>query len=192
MNEMGGFMISKVIYELTKFEIADIIRAQGGKMNISEIAKTVFSDLRHQELSLSENNEKQEIFNKAMIEQDNIASNGLYQDYDWSQYCNTKFVDVAGGIGGFLTLLMMRYPTMNGVLNELPKVIEMSEQSWSINHKQLLNRVQFVRDLKVMCLLNGKERTKSEMEKILDKSGWKFMKITSCRGGFSVIEAVPL
>ncbi|RIB00069.1 hypothetical protein C2G38_2235768 [Gigaspora rosea] len=120
---------------------------------------------------------------------------------------------------------------MNGVLNELPKVIEMSEQtSYNNVHDYIYPYVFEVRsaihltnassettsyfkpklliadrvtddptqsyiyqlDLKVMCLLNGKERTKSEMEKILDKSGWKFMKITSCRGGFSVIEAVPL
>ncbi|RIB15495.1 hypothetical protein C2G38_1577263 [Gigaspora rosea] len=44
MNEMGVFMISKVIYELTKFEIADIIEDQGGKMNISEIAKVTGND----------------------------------------------------------------------------------------------------------------------------------------------------
>ncbi|CAG8442134.1 O-methyltransferase-domain-containing protein [Gigaspora rosea] len=352
MNEMGGFMITRVIYELTKLEIADIIKAQGGKMNISEIAKVTGTDedklnrfLRfatskgifrvHDDgiyannsqslilckdhpntihnaillyeaveypsavkylaynlklqtdnkkeqmtpfakahngielfewISLPENKERQEIFNKAMVEQDNATDNGLYQDYDWSQYCNTKFVDVAGGIGGFLSQLMTRYPTMKGVLYELPKVIEMSEQTWSTNHKQLLNRVQFVRgdffinppppadiyflrsilhnwpdeqaikilktvrsaihlnnassemtsyfkpkllivdrviydespshvyqlDLMMMCMCNGKERTKSEMEKLLDKSGWKFIKITSCRGGFSVIEADPL
>ncbi|CAG8734726.1 9992_t:CDS:1, partial [Gigaspora rosea] len=47
-------------------------------------------------------------------------------------------------------------------------------------------------DMLMMCLCNGKERTKSDMEKLLDKSGWKFTKITPCRGGFSVIEAVPL
>ncbi|RIB15499.1 hypothetical protein C2G38_2192271 [Gigaspora rosea] len=44
MNEKGGFMIMKVIYELTKFEIADIMKAQGGKMNISEITKVTRTD----------------------------------------------------------------------------------------------------------------------------------------------------
>ncbi|CAG8716618.1 15814_t:CDS:2 [Dentiscutata erythropus] len=350
LNEWSSFLISKVIYELTKLEIADIIKAQGGKMNISEIAKITGTnedklnrllraaiskgifrvldngvyannhqsivlckdhpntisnfiliyeeissaanylayDLKLQTddkmtsfakahngielyewLSLPENKERFESFNKGMVEQDNISGKGLYQDYDWSQYCNAKFVDVAGGIGGFLSHLLTCYPTMKGVLYELPSVIEMSEQVWLTKHKQLLNRVQFVRgdffinppppadiyflrsilhnwsdekvikilktirsaipltndsssyhettsnlkpklliadrvindqspsfiyqmDLIMMCLCNGKERTKSEIEKLLDESGWKFTKIICCRGGFSVIEAVPL
>ncbi|CAG8797141.1 11006_t:CDS:2 [Gigaspora margarita] len=352
LNEWGGFLISKVIYELTKLEIADIIKGHGGKMNICEIAKVTKTDedklnrllrvatskgifraldngvyannsqslvlskddpntfrnliLLYEEvssaakylaydlklqtnkkeqmtafakahnglelyewLSLPENKERLEMFNKGMVEQDNASGKGLYQDYDWSQYCNTKFVDIAGGIGGFLSQLLTRYPTMKGVLYELPSVIEMSEQSWSINHKQLLNRVQFVRgdffinppppadvyflrsilhnwpdeqaikilktvrsaisltndtssghemasyfkpklllaeriindqtqsskyqmDMIMMCLCDGKVRTKSEIEKLLDKTGWKFMKITSCRGEFSVIKAFPI
>ncbi|CAG8806549.1 27057_t:CDS:2, partial [Gigaspora margarita] len=340
LNEWGGFLISKVIYELTKLEIADIIKSHGGKMNICEIAKVTKTDedklnrllrvatskgifraldngvyannsqslvlskddpntfrnliLLYEEvssaakylaydlklptdnkkeqmtafakahnglelyewLSLPENKERLEMFNKGMVEQDNASGKGLYQD-------------IAGGIGGFLSQLLTRYPTMKGVLYELPSVIEMSEQSWSINHKQLLNRVQFVRgdffinppppadvyflrsilhnwpdeqaikilktvrsaisltndsssghematdfkpklllaeriisdqtqsskyqmDMIMMCLCDGKVRTKSEIENLLDKSGWKFMKITSCRGEFSVIEASPI
>ncbi|CAG8442157.1 21330_t:CDS:2, partial [Gigaspora rosea] len=242
LNEWSGFLISKVIYELTKLEIADIIKAQDGKMNISEIAKVTGADedklsnymksrwyigisqvfvivseicflfsidrllrvaaskgffrvldngvyannsqslllskdhphtfrnffLLYEEieisssakylaydlklqtdnkkeqmtsfakahnglelfewLSLPDNKERLEIFNKAMVDQDNATDKGLYQDYDWSQYCNAKFVDVAGGVGGFLSQLMTHYPTMKGVLYELPKVIEMSEQ----------------------------------------------------------------
>ncbi|CAG8624023.1 12736_t:CDS:2, partial [Gigaspora rosea] len=50
-------------------------------------------------ISLPENKERQEIFNQAMVEQDNATDNSLCQDDDWSQYCNTKFVDVAGEIG---------------------------------------------------------------------------------------------
>ncbi|CAG8606193.1 25610_t:CDS:2, partial [Gigaspora rosea] len=300
LDELGGVLMTNVMYELAKLEIADIIKAQGGKMNIRKIAKITGTDedklnrlLRfaaskgffrilddgvyannsisltlkfYEWLSLPENKERQEIFNKAMIEQDSSSEKGLNQDYDWSQYCNAKFVDFAGGIGSYLSKLMTRYPTMKGVLYEIPSVIEMSEKLWSINHKQLLNRVQFVRgdffinppppadvyflrsilhnwpdekaikilktvrsaisltnvsskttsyfkpklliaervidddtpaiiyqvDIMMMFMANGKERTKPEIENLLDKSGWKFTKITSCRGGFSIIEAVPI
>ncbi|RIB20290.1 O-methyltransferase-domain-containing protein [Gigaspora rosea] len=352
LDELGGVLMTNVMYELAKLEIADIIKAQGGKMNIRKIAKItgtdedklnrllrfaaskgffrilddgvyannsisltlskdhpdslrnnilLFKELEissivktlsyelklqtdnekeqmtsfakshnglefYEWLSLPENKERQEIFNKAMIEQDSSSEKGLNQDYDWSQYCNAKFVDFAGGIGSYLSKLMTRYPTMKGVLYEIPSVIEMSEKLWSINHKQLLNRVQFVRgdffinppppadvyflrsilhnwpdekaikilktvrsaisltnvsskttsyfkpklliaervidddtpaiiyqvDIMMMFMANGKERTKPEIENLLDKSGWKFTKITSCRGGFSIIEAVPI
>ncbi|CAG8825668.1 25291_t:CDS:2, partial [Gigaspora margarita] len=357
LDELGGVLVTNVIYELARLEIADIIKAQGGKRNIREIAKITGTDedklsnylknrllrfatskgffrilddgvyannsislalskdhpdsLRnnillfkeldissivknlsyylklqtdnekeqmtsfakshnglefYEWLSLPENKGRQEIFSKAMNEQDSSSEKGLNQDYDWTQYCNTTFVDFAGGIGSYLSQLMTRYPTMKGVLYELPSVIEMSEKVWSINHKQLLNRVQFVRgdffinppppadiyflrsilhnwpdekaieilktvrsaisltnvnsettsyfkpklliaeriiddntpsiiyqvDIMMMFMANGKERTKPEIEKLLDKSGWKFTKITSCRGGFSVIEAVPI
>ncbi|CAG8786001.1 22614_t:CDS:2, partial [Dentiscutata erythropus] len=353
LNELGGILVSKAIYELTKLEITDIIKSHGGKMNISEISKitgtdedklnrllrvatskgifrvlgdgvyannnqslvlsknhpnTYYNNILTMEeissaseylafdlklqtdnkkeqmtafakahngiefydwLSLPNNKERLEIFNKGLVEHDSVSGRGLYQDYNWSQYSNTKFVDFAGGTGGFLSQLLTSYPTMKGVLYELPSVIEMSEQSWSINHKQLLNRIQFVRgdffmnppppadiyflrsilhnwsdeqaikilktvrsaipltndnssfhettsyynpklliaetviseptlpliyqlDLIMMCLFNGKERTKLEMEKLLEKSGWKFTKITPCRGGFSIIEAVPI
>ncbi|CAG8614959.1 11012_t:CDS:2 [Dentiscutata erythropus] len=311
---MAGFLISKVIYELTNLEVADIIKAQGGKMNVYDIAKVtgtnedklnrllrvavskgIFHSLgngvyanTHLSLvlsydlklqtenkeeqmtsfskahdgigafewwSLPENKERQEIFNKGMIEQDAIYGKGLIQDYDWSQHSNAKFVDVAGGSGGFLSQLLTRYPTMKGVLYDYPSVIEMSEQVWLTNHKELLDRVQFFRgtclinapdeqaikilktihsgipsnnastschetpsyfkskpklliaeiliddrtqfpliyqlDILMMCMYNGKERTKSEIKELLNKSGWKLTEITYCRGGFSVIEAVP-
>ncbi|CAG8522826.1 7133_t:CDS:2 [Gigaspora rosea] len=144
MNEKGGFMIMKVIYELTKFEIADIMKAQGGKMNISEITKVTRTDadkldhflrfatsrvifrvhddgvyannsqslilckdypntisnttLLYEAAEYYSDNKKEQMTpfakaHNAMIEQDNIDGNSLYQDYDWSQYCNTKFVD---------------------------------------------------------------------------------------------------
>ncbi|KAF0498499.1 hydroxyneurosporene methyltransferase [Gigaspora margarita] len=313
LDELGGVLVTNVIYELARLEIADIIKSQGGKMNICVIAKITGTDedklncllcfamskgffhildngvyannsislalkqmtsfakshngLEFYEwLSLPENKGRQEIFSKAINEQDSSSEKGLNQDYDWSQYCNTTFVDFASGIGSYLFQLMTHYPAMKGVLYELPSVIEMSEKLWSINHKQLLNRVQFVRadffinppppadiyflrsilhnwpdekaieilktvrsaisltnvnsettsyfkpklliaeriiddntpsiiyqvDIMMMFMANGKERTKPEIEKLLDKSGWKFTKITSCRGGFSVIEAVPI
>ncbi|CAG8455326.1 3631_t:CDS:2 [Dentiscutata heterogama] len=329
LNEWSGFLISKVIYELTKLEVADIIKAQGGKMNVCDIAKVtgtnedklnrllrvavskgIFhslgngvyantrislvlckdhpntfrniillykeyssatqylaydlklqTDNKEEQMtsfakahdgvgafewwSLPENKERQEIFNKGMIEQDGIYGRGLFQDYDWSQHCNAKFVDVAGGSGGFLSQLLTRYPTMKGILYDYPSVIEMSEQVWLTNHEELLDRVQFFRAIKIlktvhsaipsnnaslschetplyskskpklliaeiliddrtqfpliyqldilmMCMYNGKERTKSEINELLNKSGWKLTEITYCRGGFSVIEAVPL
>ncbi|KAF0550252.1 hydroxyneurosporene methyltransferase [Gigaspora margarita] len=354
LNEWCGFLVSKIIYELTKLEVADIIKAQGGKMNIYEIAKAtgtkedklnrllrvaaskgifcsigngVYANtqlslvlckdhpntfrniiLLYEEYSsatqylaydlklqtgnknermtpfakahdgigafewwaLPENKERQEVFNKGMIEQDSIYGKGLHQDYDWSQYRNATYVDVAGGSGGFLFQLLTRYPTMKGVLYEYPSVIEKFEQLWSTNHKELLDRVQFFRgdffinppppsdvyflrsilhnwpdeqavkilktihsaipstnvsssyhevpsyskpklliaeiliddrtkfpllyqlDILMMCMYNGKERTKSEITELLNKSGWKLTKVTYCRGGFSVIEAVPL
>ncbi|KAF0424080.1 hydroxyneurosporene methyltransferase [Gigaspora margarita] len=352
LNEWSGFIISKVIYELTKLEIADIIKGHSGKMNICEIAKVTKTDedklnrllcfatskgifqaldngvytnnsqslvlskddqntfrnlillygevssaakylaynLKLQAdnkkeqmtafakahngielyewLSLPENKERLEIFNKGVVEQDNASGKGLYQDYNWSQYCNTKFVDIASGIGGFLSQLLTCYPTMKGVLYELPSVIEMSEQiSYDNTHSYILHyfykgdffintpppaNVYFLHsilhnwpdeqaikilktvrsaisltndsssghematnfkpklllaeriindqtqsskyqmDMIMMCICDGKVRSKSEIEKLLDKSGWKFMKITSCEGEFSVIEAFPL
>ncbi|CAG8718158.1 20069_t:CDS:2 [Gigaspora margarita] len=310
LNEWCGFLVSKIIYELTKLEVADIIKAQGGKMNIYEIAKAtgtkedklnrllrvaaskgIFcsigngvyantqlslvlckdhpntfrniillyeeyssatqylaydlklqTDNKNEQMTsfakahdgigafewwaLPENKERQEIFNKGMVEQDSIYGKGLHQDYDWSQYRNATFVDVAGGSGGFLFQLLTRYPTMKGVLYEYPSVIEKSEQLWSTNHKELLDRVQFFSssshheapsyskpklliaeiliddrtkfpllyqlDILMMCMYNGKERTKSEITELLNKSGWKLTKVTYCSGGFSVIEAVPL
>ncbi|KAF0550251.1 hydroxyneurosporene methyltransferase [Gigaspora margarita] len=321
LNEWSGFLVSKIICGLTKLEVADIIKAQGGKMNIYEIEKTTGTKedklmlckdhpntfrniiLLYEEYSsatqylaydlklqtdneneqvtsfakahdgieafewwaLPVNKERQEIFNKGMIEQDSIYGKGLHQYYDWSQYRNATFVDVAGGSGGFLFQLLTRYPTMKGVLYDHPSVIEMSEKisnisthdhtyhysykgdffinplppsdvyffrsilhNWpdeqaikilksilcypstnasssyhevpsNFNPKLLIAEILiddlpllYQLDTLMMCMYNGKERTKSEITELLIKSGWKLTKVTYCKGGFSVIEVVPL
>jgi O-methyltransferase domain len=62
-------------------------------------------------------------------------------DFQWSRF--TMVVDLAGGLGGFLSVLLKRQSQMHGTLVDLPDVITSAEQAWSTEHPALQPRISF-------------------------------------------------
>jgi len=52
-------------------------------------------------------------------------------------------MDLGGGSGGFLAVLLNTYPSLKGVLFDLPDVIEIAKNEWKKEHPHLLSRVEF-------------------------------------------------
>jgi hypothetical protein len=52
---------------------------------------------------------------------------GILEDYPWSQVADCSILDVGGGGGGLVALLLRKYKTMHGGILDLPEVIEQAK-----------------------------------------------------------------
>eukprot|EP00298_Acanthocystis_sp_HF-20_P006451 c16312_g1_i1.p1 GENE.c16312_g1_i1~~c16312_g1_i1.p1 ORF type:complete len:414 (+),score=119.24 c16312_g1_i1:75-1316(+) len=88
---------------------------------------------------------QREQFDKAMTSMDAIGNGALQEDFEWSKKCNT-IVDVGGGRGSLLALLLKVAPNAKGVLFDLPVAIEHAKGYWQSNqdYSHLNSRVEFV------------------------------------------------
>ncbi|MFN7944915.1 MAG: methyltransferase [Blastocatellia bacterium] len=69
----------------------------------------------------SQHPEEAQVFNNAMTGLTGMVHQAVLNAYDFSGI--TKMVDVAGGHGGQLSAILRQYPSMQGVLFDLPHVI---------------------------------------------------------------------
>lgn len=73
------------------------------------------------------NREAAKIFDRAMTSLSNLAINAVVAAYDFSGI--ETLVDVAGGHGRLLTAILEANPTVNGVLFDMPHVIEGAKEN---------------------------------------------------------------
>jgi len=73
------------------------------------------------------NPEENAIFNSAMTALSRRATQAILAAYDFGRF--RRIVDVGGGRGALLTALLAKYPTMHGVLFDLPHVVANAEQA---------------------------------------------------------------
>jgi hypothetical protein len=66
------------------------------------------------------------VFNRYMTTQSNLHNAAIVDAYDFSRV--RTLVDVGGGHGATLAAVLRRYPTMKGILFDLPEVVIMSER----------------------------------------------------------------
>lgn len=66
--------------------------------------------------------ESQEPFNQAMTEYSEVVSDTVTEAYDFSQF--GKIVDVGGGHGGLMSVILKRNPAVKGAVFDLPMVVE--------------------------------------------------------------------
>jgi hypothetical protein len=69
------------------------------------------------------------LFDRAMESLNRMSAPAILQAYDFSQF--TSFVDVGGGIGTFLSLLLEKQPQMQCTLFERPETLENALKSIS-------------------------------------------------------------
>jgi O-methyltransferase/methyltransferase family protein len=74
---------------------------------------------------LAENSDQARIFNDAMTNSSQSSAPAILSVYDFSGI--TKLIDVGGGHGFLLASILKAYPQMQGVLFDLPSVVEGAE-----------------------------------------------------------------
>ena len=79
------------------------------------------------------NQEAARIFDRAMTSFSSVATKAVLEAYDFSDI-NT-LVDIAGGQGRLLNGVLESYPTMRGVLFDLPHVIESARQTTTVGDR---------------------------------------------------------
>ena len=55
---------------------------------------------------------------------------GILEDYPWGEVAESTFLDVGGGFGGLVALLLRNFPNMRAGILDIPKVIEQSKLSF--------------------------------------------------------------
>ncbi|HVP88083.1 MAG TPA: methyltransferase [Casimicrobiaceae bacterium] len=61
-------------------------------------------------------------FDEAMVNSSRLMNEAIVEAYDWSRF--GSLVDVAGGVGATLAAILRANPRMQGVLFDLPRVVE--------------------------------------------------------------------
>lgn len=88
------------------------------------------------------NKEAGEIFNRAMSSFTGLAAKAVVEAYDFSGI--ETLVDIAGGHGRLLSGVLESYPSIRGVLFDLPHVIEGARQSVKATNVELVTGDFFV------------------------------------------------
>ena len=88
---------------------------------------------------LSRNPEKAGMFDRAMAGSSGLINDAIASAYDFS--ATDVIVDVAGGVGSTLCAILSGFPTLKGVLFDLPHLRERAEQC--IATRALSNRCEF-------------------------------------------------
>ncbi|RMZ66208.1 O-methyltransferase family 2 [Pyrenophora seminiperda CCB06] len=55
---------------------------------------------------------------------------GILEDYPWDKVANKTVIDIGGGGGGLIALLLRKFKTMQGAILEAPHVIEQARQNF--------------------------------------------------------------
>jgi C-methyltransferase len=85
---------------------------------------------------------REQQFQRAMANHDAFSTQALAGDYDWSKF--RRVVDYGGGFGSLLAAVMTAHRYVNGVLFDLPAVIQQSEIDWHGKNMELISRTLFV------------------------------------------------
>jgi len=77
---------------------------------------------------IAEDPERNELYNKAMINTSDVTTQSMIKAYDFSKI--RRMVDVGGGQGRLLASVLSKYPKMEAVLLDLPHVVENAEKEF--------------------------------------------------------------
>jgi len=72
--------------------------------------------------------EKNKLYNKAMTNTSDISSAAIVSAYDFSGI--KKLVDIGGGEGYLLSVILTKYPSMNGIVMDFPHVVESAKENF--------------------------------------------------------------
>jgi hypothetical protein len=89
---------------------------------------------------LKRNPDKNRLYNLAMTETSEIASATVLSAYNFSR--QKRLVDIGGGHGYLLSIILYRYPKLEGILFDLPHVVEGAKET--IEKLGVENRVSIV------------------------------------------------
>ncbi|MBZ0188857.1 MAG: hypothetical protein K8F91_21620 [Candidatus Obscuribacterales bacterium] len=91
------------------------------------VGEDVFGSSIWDYLSQSQNKDQLERFNQAMTQSSLHITRIIADAYDFSRH--TTLVDIGGGQGGLLSGILGAFPALNGILFDLPQVLESIQDS---------------------------------------------------------------
>jgi len=112
----SAILISEIFYQ-----------AWGEILSSVETGETAFAKVHGLPLFeyLAANPNQAKVFDAGMVSWMKEEADAIVDAYDWPE--NAKVVDVGGGSGGLLLTLLHHYPHLEGVIFDLPEVIERIE-----------------------------------------------------------------
>ncbi|KAL2869632.1 O-methyltransferase gliM [Aspergillus lucknowensis] len=106
---------------------------------------------------------------------------GILADYPWEEFGDGPFLDIGGGEGALIALILRRHTLIKAALLDTPRVIE---------HARTLflsmdgNRLSRYGDLTMMVSADGQERTEAEWRALAGRTGWEIRTIRKLRGAW--------
>ena len=154
---------------------------------------------------LDENPRAAEVFNEANAVKAAGWHRAILDDYDFSGI--NILTDVGGGLGVLLAEILTAYPSMHGVVAEIPSVIQKTKKV--MKDRGLADRCETVAcdffkeipsgnepsvakllDLEMLVTTGGRERTKAKFNKLSMSAGFKLSRIIPTQESICVLEAV--
>ena len=89
------------------------------------------------------NSELKTCFDKAMTVHTEREVGSIGAEYNWEQYAGKEIVDVGGGFGQLLAVIMRKEPTIRGEIFDLPETAAEARTYWDTNYADLKGRVTF-------------------------------------------------
>lgn len=86
--------------------------------------------------------EEQRIFDEAMVNLSNLSNAPIAAAYKFSQF--NSIVDIGGGFGPQLAVILKANPHMKGTLFDIERVVRASQKENTLNNELLKDRVEFV------------------------------------------------
>jgi hypothetical protein len=91
---------------------------------------------------LKANPKEMERFGDAMKSESQNSMRGVLEKCDFSRA--RKVVDVAGGFGHLVIALLEKYPSLKGVLLDMPDLIPVAKKSLPVSNPQVAGRLEYV------------------------------------------------
>jgi hypothetical protein len=91
---------------------------------------------------LEKNPEEHRTFDEAMVNLSNLSNAPIAAVYKFSHY--NSIVDIGGGFGPQLAVILKANPHLKGTLFDIPRVIKAAEKEETLNNEFLKDRVEFV------------------------------------------------
>ncbi|KAL5356677.1 hypothetical protein BJX96DRAFT_187400 [Aspergillus floccosus] len=111
----------------------------------------------------------------------NAQAPGILADYPWEEFGDGPFLDIGGGEGALIALILRIHTLIRAALLDTPRVIEHARTLFLSSDGNRLSRYG---DLTMMVSADGQERTEAEWRTLAGRTGWEIRTIRKLRGAW--------
>ena len=90
---------------------------------------------------LPQHPDKAQLFSEAMTASSAFTDAAVLRDVNWGRFATV--VDAGGSNGSFLDMALQKHPSMEGVLFDLPNVIDQAQERWAKRSDGVASRIRF-------------------------------------------------
>ncbi|KAL2842716.1 pyridoxal phosphate-dependent transferase [Aspergillus pseudoustus] len=105
---------------------------------------------------------------------------GILADYPWEEFGDKTFLDIGGGEGALIALILRQHPGMQGALLDTPEVIEHAQSLFKSGN----GRLSRYADLTMMVSADGQERTEAQWRSLAGRTRWEIRQVRKLRGAW--------